>query len=127
VGSLNERLRRRLAGVEGLIESESMFAPNPAYWVNGKEVAHFEADGVIEIRLTRARIKARRPALKSDPRVHLRPSGADWITVRVSDAGDLDFVAELVDLARDAHLPPAGVTAKPPPTGAALARRRRFH
>jgi hypothetical protein len=116
-----------LAGLRWLTEGESMFGHGTAFWVNGKEVAHFESNGVIEIRLTRPVIRERRPALKADDRVTLRPSGADWITVRFDSPDDLDFIVELAALAEQAHLPPAGVPAKPPPVGADLERRKRFH
>ena len=104
-----------------------MFGHGDAYWANGKEIAHFEADGVIEVRLTRAVISARRPALKADERVDLRRSGADWITVRFKTSKDAAFVVDLVAAAAAAHIPPAGTPAQPPPTGPDLARRQRFH
>src|ERR1051326_5200649 len=100
-----DRLARRLAKLPGITESESMFGHGSAYWANGKEIAHFEADGVIEVRLTRSVLRDRRSALKADPRVFLRPSGADWITVRFATAADIDFVVELVTLAEGAHRP----------------------
>jgi hypothetical protein len=45
----------------------------------------------------------------------------------VETAADVDFVVELAERAAEAHLPAPGHMAKPPPTGAALARRKRFH
>jgi hypothetical protein len=120
-------LEHRLAVISGVSVSESMFGRGDAYWVNGKEIAHFEGVGVIEVRLTRGFIRARRRELKADGRVELRPSGADWITVRFGDEADEAFVVGLVTAAAEAHRPPAGVAAKPPPTGAELQRRQRFH
>ena len=125
--SRRKTLEDRLAAVDGVIVSESMFGARDAYWVNGKEIAHFETDGVIEVRLTKAVIRERRTALKADARVELRPSGADWITVRFVDETDAAFVVELVTSAAKSHQPPAGTAAKPPPTGADLRRRQRFH
>jgi hypothetical protein len=124
---LRHDLARRLSALGGVAESESMFGNGTGYWVNGKEVAHFEADAVIEVRLTKAVIRDRRDQLKGDPRIHLRPSGADWVTVRFDSRRDLAFVVDLVQIAEEHHRPPPGVAAKPPPTGADLARRRRFH
>jgi predicted dehydrogenase len=117
----------RISAIDDVIVSESMFGHGDAYWVNGKEIAHFEDEGVIEVRLTRAAIRDRRPAFKIDERVELRPSGADWITVRFATRGDVDFVAELVDVAAVAHRAPPCTAAKPPPTGAELKRRQQFH
>ncbi len=104
-----------------------MFRDEPAYWVNGKEVAHFEDDDAIEIRLTRAEIRERRSELRADARVTLRPSGADWLTVRYESAQDVDSVIELVEIAERAHRAAPGETTKPPPEGRDLDRRRRFH
>lgn len=104
-----------------------MFGGGAAYWVNGKEIAHFETHDVIEVRLTRAVIRERRAALKADDRVTLRPSGADWLTVRIKTGADIDFIIELVSEAERAHRPPPGSLPAAPPTGAVLARRKRFH
>ena len=120
-------LKDQLASIDGVTVSESMFGHGDAYWVNGKEVAHFEAEAVIEVRLTKAVISARRAALKDDARVELRRSGADWITVRFRSDDDAAFVVELLTIAADAHKPPPGTPAKPPPAGPDLERRRRFH
>ena len=127
MATIRQQLERRIRRVDGVVESESAFRPEPAFWVNGKEIAHFEGPDAIEVRLTKAVIRGLRPQLKADPRVELRPSGADWITVRVATKQDADFVVDLVERAADAHRPPPGRTAKFPPTGADLARRRRFH
>ena len=104
-----------------------MFGTGDAYWCNGKEIAHFESDTVIEVRLTKAEIRERRERLEADPRVELRPSGADWITVTLASTRDVAFVVDLVRVAVKAHRPPPGVPAEPPPTGRELDRRRRFH
>lgn len=122
-----ETLRDAMTELDDVVESPSMFKDDLAYWVNGKEIAHFEANGLIEIRLTRAVIRERRGELKVDPRVDLRYSGSDWIVVCYSSPQDLPFVVDLVEEAAAAHRPPPGVTPNPPPTGPDLERRRRFH
>jgi hypothetical protein len=127
VADVAAALRRRLEAIPGVAVGESMFGHGTAYWVNGKEIAHFEAEGDIEVRLTRPVIGERRRTLEADHRVRLRPSGADWITVRFDATADLNFVVELVTAAEHAHRPAPGVKAKPPPTGADLERRRRCH
>jgi hypothetical protein len=109
------------------MQGESMFGHGTAYWVNREEIAHFEGVSEIDIRLTRDVIRERRAALKSDDRVLLRPSGADWITVHFETGDDLDFVASLVELAAQAHRPPPGVPVAPPPSGPQLGRLKRSH
>ena len=120
-------LEDRLGRVRRLVVSESMFGEGDAYWCNGKEIAHFENESVIEVRLTKAVIRERRARLEADPRVELRPSGADWITVRFTSDADVTFVLGLVRAAVKAHRPPPGEHPKAPPTGRDLERRRRFH
>lgn len=124
---VRRRLEDQLSAIDGVAVAESMFAPRNAYWVNGKEIAHFEGDGLIEVRLTKAVIRERRAEFKADDRVELRPSGADWITVHFQTDADAKFVVELVTVAADAHRPPAGTMTRPPSTGADLRRGQRFH
>ena len=49
------------------------------------------------------------------------------IIVRVADEADVAFIASMAERAAAAHLPPDGTAPKPPPAGADLERRRRFH
>ena len=123
---MSSRLRDALAAIDGVVESESTFQDGLGYWVNGKEIAHFEGSG-IDIRLTREGIRRRRQQLKADPRVVLRRSGADWLEVVFTSPDDDEFVIELVEAAATAHRAAHGTLGAPPPTGADLARRRRFH
>lgn len=127
MSGLRAEINRRIASLDGILPAESQFGHGTAYWANGKEIAHFEGDDVIEIRLTRAVIRANRPMLTANEHVELRKHGGDWITVRFTDRADVDLVLDLLVQAELAHRPPPGVPAKPPPTGAALARRQRFH
>jgi len=80
-----------------------MFKDDLAYWINGKEIALFESTDLIEIRLTREVVRRRRQEFKGDPRVDLRYSGSDWITVRFSTPHDRALVMELVEGAAAAH------------------------
>ncbi len=118
---------RELSGIDGVIEGESAFKDGPALWVNGKEIAHFEADRAIDVRLTRAEIRARRADLRADPRVTLRSASSDWITIEFADPRDESFVRELTEIAAAAHRSDDGGPGRLPPTGADLARRKHFH
>jgi sugar phosphate isomerase/epimerase len=121
------QIAAQLRNVDGLAESPSMFGPDDAFWCNGKEIAHFHAADVVEVRLTKAVIRELRPMLRDDERVALRKGASDWIEVRVAATADVDFVVDLAERAAAAHRAGAGETAKPPPTGSDLERRRRFH
>jgi hypothetical protein len=114
------------SGIDGVIEAGSAFGHEQGWWVNGKEIAHFDADGSLDIRLTKAIIRQRRPSLEADPDVELRRTGSDWISVRLTTA-NLAAVLAVFEDAASAHRAPAGSTTALAPTGAALERRRRFH
>jgi hypothetical protein len=124
---MSRKLRRALAAIEGVEESESAFKDDTGYWVNGREIVHFEGVQAIDIRLTRGVIRDRRAQLRTDPRVRLRASGSDWLTVELTGEDARGLVVELVEVAAAAHRAPPGTFAAPPPRGADLARRRRFH
>ncbi len=126
---LRSRLWRSLCEIDGVEEGSSVFTDDdaPALWVDGKQIAHFVAPDALEVRLTKRNISAERAALKADPRVSLRRNASDWLTVRFARATDLVFVHELVVRAAAAHRPAADRPLRPPPAGADLARRRRFH
>lgn len=124
---MQESLADRLAAIGGVVEGDSAFKDGPGFWVNGKEIAHFEGDSAIDLRLSRAEIRARRAELRADARITLRTSSSDWLTISFASVADEDFVCTLAEVAAAAHRPADGAPAQPPPTGAALARRRRFH
>src|ERR1700754_2526543 len=110
--SMSESLRDALARLRGVAEAQSAFKDDTAYWVNGKEIAHVEGDRAIDIRLTKAGIRDRRQELRADPRVRLRPSASDWLTVEF-DAADEEFVVSLVEAAAAVHRAPHGTIAAP--------------
>jgi hypothetical protein len=124
---LQKQLWDELGQIPGMLEGESVFSSGPAHWVNGKQVAHFIDDERLELRLTKPVIRELRANLKDDPRVELRSSSSDWVIVRVASEADIEFVVGLARRAAEAHLPADGAAPKPPPTGADLERRRRFH
>lgn len=125
--SWRNRLTARVLGIDGIVESPSAFGEGDAFWCNGKEIAHFDSEDVIDLRLTKAVIRELRSALREDVRVELRKGSSNWVEVRVASDDDVDFVVELAERAAAAHRAGPGEMAKPPPVGADLERRRRFH
>jgi hypothetical protein len=123
--SLQTELIGQCGTLPGVAVGEGAFASGPALWVGKREVAHFDADHTLDVRLTREVIRARRSELKADGRITLRTSGSDWLEIRLETESDIEFALSLVGEAAAANLP----TAKPglAPTGAELERRRRFH
>jgi hypothetical protein len=122
---VEEELIERLVALGGTTISKGAFAPVPAVWVGRREVAHFDADGSLDARLTRTVIRQRGPELGSDDRVIFGARISDWPELRLSSPDDLKFALELVRAALAANAPSAPRGA--PPTGAELMRRRRFH
>lgn len=115
----------RLSRLDGVVISEGAFAPGPAIWVGQREIAHFDGDQTLDVRLTKNVIRTRRSALRVDDRVGLRPGTSDWLEIRIDTPQAFEFAISLV---KDAVAANVG-TAPPgsPPTGAELQRRRRFH
>lgn len=114
----------RLASVPGASLGEGAFSPGPAIWAGRREVAHFDSDGALDVRLTKAAIRQRRPELKANPRVTLRANSSDWIEFDLTDGDAGDEAVALVQAALAANLPTA--EPGPQPTGTDLERRRRF-
>lgn len=127
--SLKQQLVAALAAVEHLEEGDGgVFNPDqPGFFVDGRLVVEFVDHNSVGVRLTRARIRNRRAELSSDPRVEpLRP-GSDWVAIHFRRSVDLPWIVELAADAVEAYVPPDGRPLRPPPTGAALERLRRFH
>ena len=116
---------KRLANSTGAVVSEGSFEPGLALWIGKREVLHFTDPDVVDIRLTRAIIRERRAALREDERVVLRAGASDWLQVRIATKRDEAFVAALANEAVEANR--ASTKPGPPPEGAELERRRRFH
>ena len=120
-----EFLERCCDSGDGSAMGEGAFAPGPALWVGRREVAHFDDERTLDVRLTKAVIQLRRVELKSDGRTTLRQRTSDWLHIAIRSEGDAEWARRIVLDAVEANLP----TAAPglPPVGADLERRRRFH
>ena len=122
---MESELFERIREIPEAVVSEGAFGPGDAVWVGRREVAHFDAAGNLDLRMTRAVIRARRDALREDPRIVLRPGQSDWMEVNIATPEDVEFAAGLIREAVIAN--GATAPAGPPPTGGELERRRRFH
>jgi hypothetical protein len=122
---VSEAFIKAAAAIEGAAYGDAVFSDGGAVWAGTREVAHAHGDGVVEIRLTKAVIRERRTELRGDARVAMRKNASDWIEFAIASERDEADALELVRIAVEANL----VTAKPgpPPSGADLDRRRRFH
>ncbi len=110
---------------EGTAMGAGAFAPGPALWVGRREIAHFDDERTLDVRLTKAVIRQRRDEFESDERIALRRNASDWLEVSIGSADDAEWARRVVRDAVEANLPTAA--AGLPPTGTELERRRRFH
>src|SRR5688572_29032091 len=106
---LQARIWDRLAAVPGMMEGESVFSEGRAFWVNGKQVAHFASPDALELRLTRPVIRELRTSLEADARVEPRSPGSDWVTVRFDSVEDVKIIGELAERVCRAHVPSDGL------------------
>jgi hypothetical protein len=116
----------RLLELPGIEEGQNSWGEGPALWINAKQVANFTRDGTIELRLTRRVISGRQAELRADARAILRGS-SDWLGFHFESEADIEPVLELARLLPPLYLPEDGTAPKPPPMGAAMERRKRFH
>jgi hypothetical protein len=105
----------RYTTIDGVLVGESAFGGGPALWANGKQITNEIDADTIEVRVGRKHIRS----LGLVP--HTKTS--DWCTLPAKHTKQL---ATLIELAASQHRSSDG-SVVPPPTGADLERRRRFH
>jgi len=121
-----QSLRKRLLAIEDLLPGGAVFGGREGFWIDGTLVAELADGERIKLRLTKPLIRELRAQLDADPRVQRRKT-SDWITVRFARAADAVWIGELMARAAELYRPAEGVVPRPPPTGAELERRRRWH
>jgi len=80
-------------------ERRSRYADKPALFIEGREIAHLEAPGVIDLRITRQGWSQARGDYGDDPAVRRDPSRRDWIELHLRSPADLDHLAGLLVIA----------------------------
>jgi Family of unknown function (DUF5519) len=91
-----EEFMARGAHIRGLRVRPSRFRGHTdALWVGPREIAHCH-NGQVDVRLTRAVVRALRDELRSDARIDLRGPGFDWVLIRVRTAADVERAIELL-------------------------------
>lgn len=98
------RMQEQLGRIEGVVEAKSRFSDRAAWWIDGMEIAHFDNENVLDIRLTAPLIRARRQELNEHPEIEFRrSSGADWIEISIQDLASERLALQLVSDAAAAH------------------------
>lgn len=77
-------------------ERRSRYGDKPALFVEGREIAHLEAPGVIDLRITRQGWSQARDDYGSDPAVRHDSSRRDWIELHLNSPADLERLVGLL-------------------------------
>ena len=85
-------------------ERRSRFADKPALFLDGREIAHLEAPGVIDLRITSAGWRQTRDNYGEDPAVCRDSSRRDWLELLLQSAAEIDRLAPLLTVAVAANL-----------------------
>jgi hypothetical protein len=80
-------------------ERRSRYGDKPALFIGGREIAHLEAPGVIDLRITRRGWSRARDDYGADPAVCHDPSRRDWIELHLRSPADLDHLTPLLLIA----------------------------
>jgi hypothetical protein len=84
-------------------ERRSRYADKPALFIGNREIAHSEAPGVIDLRITRAGWLRTREEFGQDAAVRHDPARRDWIELHLASPADLDRLGELLAIAAAAN------------------------
>jgi hypothetical protein len=94
-----KELQARAGDLTDVTIKPSKFGVPIAFWRGKKEFAHFQRNGKLDIRLTKARIKL----LKPDYRLTISFPPRDWVLVHIEEEADVDFAMKLMEGAWKAH------------------------
>lgn len=84
-------------------ERSSRYGDKPALFAGRREIAHLEAPGVIDLRITRAGWARRGADFAGDPAVRHDPGRRDWIELHLRSAADLGRLGPLLATAMAAN------------------------
>lgn len=79
-----------------VVERRSRYGDKPALFTASREIAHLEAPGMIDLRITRAGWFQVKDHFGADPAVRRDPSRHDWIELHLGSAADLDRLGDLL-------------------------------
>ena len=80
-------------------ERASRYGDKPALFAGDREIAHLEAPGVIDLRITATGWWRVRTDFRDDPALARDPSRRDWIELHLRSAADLDRLRLLLTTA----------------------------
>jgi Family of unknown function (DUF5519) len=80
-------------------ERRSRYGAKPALWTDRREIAHLEAPGVIDVRITAAGWAQLKGDFGAHPAVRRDPGRRDWIELRPASAAGVSELAAVLRLA----------------------------
>ncbi len=80
-------------------ERASRYGDKPALFAGNREIAHLEAPGLIDLRITRTGWSRVRTEFADDPAIRHDPSRRDWIELHPQSAADLDRLRQILTAA----------------------------
>ena len=92
-------LEARILGLTDVVAKKSRFSTRTAFYREKREFAHFHSATEIDIRLTKAKIRA----LKLDYRLEISYPPRDWLVAHFEEESDLDYVFKLAQAAWKAN------------------------
>lgn len=84
-------------------ERPSRYADKPALVLRTREIAHSEASGVIDLRITQAGWRTLKAQFADDPAVRHDPRRRDWIELRLGSTAEFDRLRPLLERAVSAN------------------------
>ncbi len=87
-----------------VLERRSRYGDKPALSTAMREIAHLEAPGVIDLRITAAGWSRVKDRFGADPAVRRDRSRRDWIELHLDSAADLDRLGGLLAAAMAANV-----------------------
>jgi hypothetical protein len=84
-------------------ERPSRYADKPAVFQDGREIAHLEAPGRIDLRITHGAWSRIRGDYAQDPAVAVDRGRRDWIELNLTSAADLERLRHLIETAASAN------------------------
>jgi hypothetical protein len=84
-------------------ERPSRYGGKPALYTDKREIAHLEAPGVIDLRITRAGWSAVRAEFAGDQAVRHDPGRRDWIELHLTSPAEVSRLRKLLTTAMEAN------------------------
>ena len=86
-------------GLGSIDERPSRYGDKPALFIERREIAHHDGDGLVDLRLTAAGWRQARDAVTVDPAVLREPGRKDWVELRLNGPDDAHRLRALFEIA----------------------------